>query len=156
VKSHVFETEQWVPAALERAFGFFLDAANLELMTPPFLSFKILTPLPIEMREGALIEYRLRINGAPVRWLTRIDEWFPGRAFTDTQLRGPYARWVHRHMFESRDGGTQVRDRADYALPLDPFSRPAHALLVRPAIERIFDYRREVIARVLRHPAARA
>jgi hypothetical protein len=149
MRTHVFEVAQWVGAPLPETFEFFADAANLEAITPPFLRFAIVTPLPIAMREGALIEYRLRLHGLPVRWLTRIEEWTPGRGFVDRQLRGPYALWVHRHTFDACDGGTRVRDRVDYALPLDPLSRPAHGLYVRPTIERIFAHRREVIARVL-------
>jgi ligand-binding SRPBCC domain-containing protein len=96
-----------------------------------------------------LIEYRLGLLGIPIHWLTRIDEWTPGRSFTDTQLRGPYALWVYRHSFAPHRGGTLIRDRVDYALPLPYLTAPIHALFVRPMIEKIFAHRREVIARVL-------
>ncbi len=147
--AHVLQTEQVVAAEIEEAFAFFSNAANLDAITPPSLGFTILTPLPIVMREGALIEYRLRLMGMPIHWRTRIDEWNPGRSFTDTQLRGPYALWVHRHSFAPHRDGTLIRDRVDYALPLPYLTAPIHALFVRPMIERIFAYRREVIARVL-------
>jgi len=146
---HRLETEQVVAGGIEETFAFFSDAANLDAITPPSLGFTILTPLPIEMREGSLIEYRLGLVGIPIHWLTRIDEWSPGRSFTDTQLRGPYALWVHRHSFAPHRDGTLIRDRVDYALPLPHLTAPVHALFVRPMIERIFAYRREVIARVL-------
>jgi hypothetical protein len=149
LRRHALEAEQWVPAGLDRTFAFFADAANLQAITPPFLDFRIVTPLPVAMREGARIEYRLRLHGVPVRWLTRIEEWAPGRSFVDTQLSGPYALWVHRHTFEPARGGTLVRDRVDYALPLEPWSRPAHAWFVRPALGRIFTYRHGAIARAL-------
>ncbi len=147
--THVFETEQVVATGIEETFDFFSDAANLDAITPPSLGFTILTPLPIEMREGTLIEYRLGLLGMPIRWLTRIDEWTPGRSFTDRQLRGPYALWIHRHGFAPHRYGTLIRDRVDYALPLPYLTAPIHRLFVRPMIERIFAYRREVIARVL-------
>ena len=147
--AHVLETEQVVAAGIEETFAFFSNAANLDAITPPSLDFTILTPPPIEMREGTLIEYRLGILGMPIHWLTRIDAWDPGRSFTDTQLRGPYALWVHRHSFAPRRDGTLIRDRVDYALPAPFLTAPIHALFVRPMIEKIFAYRREVIARVL-------
>jgi len=147
--AQVYACEQWVGAGIERTFTFFSDAANLEAITPAFLNFRILTPLPIEMREGALIEYRLKLFGAPVHWLTRIQEWEPGRSFTDVQVRGPYALWVHRHRFTPRDGGTLVEDHVEYRVPGAPLSAPVHSLFVRPAIERIFAHRRRVIARLL-------
>ena len=147
--AHRLETKQVVAADIEETFAFFANAANLDAITPPSLGFTILTPLPIVMREGALIEYRLRLGGMPIHWLTRIDAWDPGLSFTDTQLRGPYALWVHRHSFAPHPDGTLIRDRVDYALPLSYLTAPVHALFVRPMIERIFAYRREVIAGVL-------
>lgn len=147
--AHVFETSQWVAAGIDEAFGFFSNAANLDALTPPFLNFTILTQLPIVMSQGALIEYRLRLLGLPIHWLTRIDEWLPGRSFTDTQLRGPYAYWVHHHRFTPHRDGTLIRDRVEYALSLPRVTAPVHALIVRPMVERIFAYRRDVIARLL-------
>ena len=147
--TQVFRAEQFVPTDPASTFAFFADATNLGAITPPSLSFRILSPLPIEMREGALIDYELKLYGAPIRWQTRIDEWLPGKAFTDIQLRGPYSQWVHRHEFVACDRGTLVLDHVEYALPLPKLSAPVHSLFVRPMIERIFAYRRAVIARVL-------
>jgi len=146
---HRLDSVQVVAASLDETFAFFGDAANLEAITPPFLAFDIVTPLPIAMREGTLIEYRLRLMGAPMRWLTRIESWEPGRAFTDVQLRGPYACWMHRHTFTPLARGTEVHDRVDYALPFEPWSAPIHHAFVRPTLERIFAYRRGVVAYVL-------
>ena len=148
-RPHVLTSEQRVGAGLEETFAFFSDAANLQALTPPFLHFSILTPLPIEMRAGTLIEYRLKLLGLPLGWLTRIEEWEPNRSFTDVQLRGPYARRVHRHDFVPDARGAWVRDRVEYALPPAPLTNPARALFVRPTLDRIFAYRRSAIARLL-------
>ncbi len=129
-----------VPAPLGEVFAFFSDAANLEKLTPPWVSFKILTPGPIVMKVGALIDYRIRIHGIPVTWRTEITEWDPPRGFTDEQLRGPYRKWVHRHRFEEVEGGTRVIDEVDYAAPFGAVVEP---LFVRRDVERIFDYRAE-------------
>jgi len=146
---HVLETNQWVGAGLEETFALFSDAANLEAITPPSLGFEILTPLPIEMHDGALIEYRLSVMGLPINWLTRIERWIPNHSFVDVQLRGPYARWVHEHTFTAESGGTRVRDRVEYALPFAPLSEPVHSLFVRPMVESIFRHRHDSIARLL-------
>ena len=130
-------------------FAFFADATNLERITPPFLRFRILTPPPIHMREGTLIDYRLRLYGVSFRWRTRIDVWEPPFAFTDVQLLGPYRSWIHRHAFVEVPGGTEVHDLVDYALPLGPAGAVARRLFVRRRLERIFDFRAAEIARAL-------
>jgi ligand-binding SRPBCC domain-containing protein len=145
---HVLERSQRLALPVERAFDFYADARNLERVTPPWLDFRIATQGQIEMRPGALIDYRLRFRGVPVRWRTRIDAWNPPHGFVDLQLRGPYALWEHSHSFEpDGDGAVMIGDRVRYALPLGPFGTLAHTLLVRRDLERIFDYRRDAVVR---------
>jgi ligand-binding SRPBCC domain-containing protein len=146
LRTYVLERSQWVPAPVAETFAFLSDAANLPSLTPPWLQFRILSPLPSGMREGASLEYVLRLNGISVRWRTRVADWRPGVAFTDEQLRGPHARWLHCHTFRAERGGTRLGDRLEYALSFDPLSRPVNAWYVRPLVERIFDYRGEVIS----------
>ena len=127
-------------------FGFFADAMNLEAITPPWLRFRVATPGPVAMGAGTMIEYRLRLHGMPIRWLTRIVVWEPGLRFVDVQVRGPYRFWEHTHSFEPCARGTLVRDAVRYDLPLGPLGRLAHAAFVRRDLERIFDFRREAVA----------
>jgi len=138
---HVLRREQRLPGPPGAVFPFFADAGNLEAITPGWLAFRIVTPRPIEMHVGALIEYRLRLHGVPVSWLTRIEEWEPGVRFVDAQLRGPYALWHHTHEFEADGDGTIVRDTVRYALPFGVFGGLAHLAFVRRDLEKIFDYR---------------
>ncbi len=135
----VYETECVVPADVGRVFAFFADAFYLERITPPWLKSHVLTARPIEMRAGTLIDYRLRLRGVPVRWRTRIALWEPDRRFVDEQVKGPYRQWIHEHTFEAVPGGTRMRDRVRYVTPLDWL---VHGLVVRPDVERIFEYRR--------------
>jgi ligand-binding SRPBCC domain-containing protein len=148
---HVYrlEREQNIRAGLDEVFDFFSAARNLEPLTPAWLRFEVLTPEPIPVAEGTVIDYRLRLHGLPLRWRSRIEAWEPGRAFVDRQIRGPYRLWHHRHEFASVPGGTLVRDIVHYALPLGPLGRLSHALLVQRDLERIFDYRREAIGPLL-------
>src|SRR6185436_15246816 len=123
----------------DEVFPFFAEARNLERITPPWLHFHV-TSMPRELRQGALIEYRLKLHGVPIRWLTQIEEWAPGERFVDVQLRGPYALWHHTHEFEpAGDGQTLMRDTVRYALPLGPLGALAHRLFVKRDVERIFD-----------------
>jgi len=135
---HEFSQSLTLPGSPEEVFGFFADAANLNDITPHWLGFRILTPLPIEMREGALIDYRIRLRGLPMRWRTRIEEWRPPHRFVDTQLRGPYSLWRHTHTFEATPDGTICRDHVAYAHHGGPLME---RFFVRPEIERIFEYR---------------
>jgi hypothetical protein len=139
------EREQWVPAPRDEMFAFFSDAANLEALTPPWLHFRILTPTPINIHEGAIIRYRLTWRGVPLLWKTEITRWEPPHAFEDVQLSGPYRLWHHTHTFESVRGGTRMIDLVRYALPFGVLGRTMHSLSVRRNVREIFDFRRERI-----------
>ncbi|MEO7318623.1 MAG: SRPBCC family protein [Chthoniobacteraceae bacterium] len=138
MRIHELRYELWLPRPLDEVFAFFADAANLKALTPLWMHFHILTPRPIEMRTGTLIDYRLRVRGLPLRWRSEITAWEPPHRFVDEQRRGPYRLWHHEHTFEPRDGGTLCRDAVRYAVPFD-FLAPR--FLVRPDIESIFDFR---------------
>jgi ligand-binding SRPBCC domain-containing protein len=130
----------------DEVFPFFADARNLEAVTPPWLGFRVVTPGPISMAAGALIEYRLRLHGVPLRWRTTIAVWDPPRRFVDVQLSGPYRMWHHTHYFSrAPDGGTVMRDTVRYALPFGPLGALAHRLLVQRDLDRIFDFRRDAV-----------
>jgi ligand-binding SRPBCC domain-containing protein len=146
----VLERTQELPVGIDRAFALFADAHNLETITPPWLGFRVVTPRPIEMDAGTLIEYRLRLHGIPVRWRTRIESWDPPHGFVDAQLSGPYALWEHTHeLVEAGAGRTVVHDRIRYRIGFGPLGAIAHRLFVRRDLERIFDYRHEAILKLL-------
>jgi ligand-binding SRPBCC domain-containing protein len=149
MRTHRLERAQVVRRSREEVFAFFARARNLESITPPWLRFEVLTPEPVAMRAGTLIEYRLRLHRLPLRWTSRIEEWEPGAAFVDRQVRGPYRLWHHRHEFAPHPDGTVVRDRVDYALGLGALGEVAGALVVHRDLERIFDFRRAAVARLL-------
>ena len=150
MRVHTLRREQRLPVPPDEVFAFFADAFNLERITPPWLGFRIATPGPIAMGPGTLIEYRLRLHGVPVRWLTRIEVWEPGRRFVDVQVRGPYRMWHHTHEFEGAGSGdTIVRDTVRYAMPLGPVGALAHRLLVARDLRAIFDYRFASVSKVM-------
>lgn len=146
---YTLQREQVVDVPLERVFTFFADAQNLDLVTPPWLRFEIVTPLPLDMRRGTLIDYRLRYRGFPLKWRTLIEEWDPPHRFVDRALRSPYKLWHHTHRFEPAGDGTRLIDEVRYALPLGPLGRVAHAVSVRRDVQRIFDYRQARIPALL-------
>jgi ligand-binding SRPBCC domain-containing protein len=140
-----FKDELWLPHST--------DARNLSEITPPWVRFEVLTPAPIVMRPGALIDYRIRVHGLPIRWRTEITEWNPPHRFVDVQLRGPYTLWHHTHTFEEKDGGTLCIDSVTY--------RPRggaiiNRLFVRRDVERIFAYRRRRLLELFPAPLSAA
>jgi ligand-binding SRPBCC domain-containing protein len=141
VITNTLRRELWVPNPLSEVFEFFSRAENLERITPPWMQFKILTQLPIEMKQGVTIAYALRVRGIPMRWLTKIEQWNPPFEFVDVQAKGPYKLWRHTHRFSEVRGGTLIEDIVEYALPFGWIGRLVHRLQVSRDLALIFDYR---------------
>jgi ligand-binding SRPBCC domain-containing protein len=145
---HILRTETRVALPLEDVFSFFSAAENLERITPPELRFSIVTPIPVKIRQGTLIDYRLSLFGVSFPWRTEITIWKPPFEFVDTQLRGPYAQWIHRHTFRQENGETIITDEVRYRLPV-PFLGELARPLVRLQLKRIFAHREKSIRELL-------
>ena len=139
MNTFILNSHVWLPVSLKEAFLFFTDAHNLELLTPAWLNFQVLTPDPIPMEVGARIEYKLCLHGVPIRWQSEISAWDPPFQFVDEQRRGPYRVWIHEHRFSEKDGGTLVEDHVEYAV----FGGRVVNLLVARDLRAIFEYRRQ-------------
>ncbi len=145
MKIHELQREILLPSPISEVFPFFAEARNLELLTPPWMKFQIVSPQPITMRVGTLIDYRILVRGLPMRWRSEITVWEPPYRFVDEQRRGPYRLWHHDHKFAEHNGGTLVSDTVRYAVPFDFV---AHRWFVRPDVERIFQFRNEKMAEI--------
>ncbi len=146
MSEHILNRLQTINLPRDQVFDFFADAGNLERITPPALKFQIISPQPIEIRKGALIDYRLRMRGIPISWQTEISVWDPPYEFVDQQLRGPYRQWIHRHTFTAvGPSETVMEDEVRYRLPFEPVGDIFH-FIVRRELDQIFDYRQRVVA----------
>lgn len=146
---YILKRELTLDLPRDEVFDFFADAGNLERITPPELNFHIITPQPIDIRKGALIDYKLRIRGLPVKWRTEISVWDPPHEFVDQQLKGPYKQWIHTHTFtELESNKTLIEDEVRYRLPMEPLGDIAHFFVVRE-LNYIFDYRQKAVAEIL-------
>lgn len=145
---HILERRQIIERPRREVFDFFADAGNLEKITPPELNFKIITAQPINIKQGAFIDYRLKLRGIPITWKTEITQWNPPFDFVDTALKSPYKQWIHLHTFaDGENGETIMEDRVRYRLPFEPFGDLAHRY-VKKELNYIFDYRWKVIEKV--------
>lgn len=149
---YTLHRRQWLPRGLHETFEFFERPENLPRITPPWLRFRILTPLPIVMRRGLIIDYQVRVVGLPTHWRSVISEYDPPFSFRDEQVIGPYRLWDHRHRFWREPGGTLIEDFVVYQPPLGPIGALLHRLIIRRQLEDIFDFRQRQIERLLPAP----
>lgn len=138
----------WVSAPREQVFPFFSDAANLQVLTPPWVHFVIRTPSPIDMHRGTRIAYSIRLHGIPVPWVSEIADWQPPDRFVDEQRRGPYRRWEHTHRFADERGGTRLTDDVEFETLAGWLVGP----LVRRDLLKIFTYRHHALMRAFDQP----
>ena len=142
---------QQLPVSIDRAWDFFSSPANLQLITPPEMDFRVISfHHGTKIYPGQIIEYKLKpLLGISVYWMTEITHVQEGRSFVDEQRFGPYSLWHHQHHFRSIDGGVEMTDIVHYKLPLAFVGQLAHGLLVRKKLNRIFQYRHQKIEELL-------
>lgn len=146
---YTFSDSLTIDLPRDEVFEFFSNAENLERITPPELGFHIITELPIDIKQGTLIDYNLKLHGFPIKWRTEITEWDPPHMFVDTQLSGPYKQWIHTHRFtEPEPGRTLMEDEVRYRLPLEPLGDIAN-FIIEGQIKNIFAFRQKVVADIL-------
>jgi ligand-binding SRPBCC domain-containing protein len=136
---------QWVPRPLDEVFEFFARPENLVEITPPWLALRVVTPGPLTMRSGLVIDYTVRVLARPARWRSLIAEYGPPHGFRDVQVTGPYRRWDHRHRFRREADGTAIEDVVVYEPPLGPLGALLDVLIIRRQLAAIFEYRRRRI-----------
>jgi uncharacterized protein (TIGR01777 family) len=139
------ESAQFVPETLPKVFSFFSLPENLGTLTPEFLEFKILKQSTAKIQEGTLIDYRIKVHGVPMTWRTLIKEWNEQKSFVDTQLKGPYTKWHHEHLFYEVKGGTLIVDRVTYRVPVSIVGKLLLGKFIRKDVDQIFSFRRSKI-----------
>lgn len=148
-RGYRLHTEMTIDLPRQTVFEFFSDAMQLERITPPWLHFSVLTPPPIQIQEGTLLDYRIRLHGIPMTWRTEICVWDAPHRFVDQQLKGPYRKWYHEHTFEEvqTEFGLQtvVHDDVHYVPPLGSI---VNRFFVEPDLKKIFNYRQETLAKI--------
>lgn len=147
MKVYKLERVQFLPITIEKAWDFFSSPKNLKEITPEYMKFKITYISGSErMYAGQLISYIVNILPIlPVKWTTEITHVNEPTYFVDEQRFGPYALWHHQHHFKPVDGGVEMTDIVNYAVPLGILGRFANRLFVASKVRAIFDYRFDVL-----------
>jgi len=152
MKIYYYKTEQFLSTDMNTAWNFFSSARNLAIITPPELDFNVLTQLDDkDIYQGMLIDYTVRpLFGIPLHWQTEIWKIKKPEMFSDKQLKGPYKIWEHTHQFVEKGKGVLMKDEVKYVLPFGIIGRMIHSLMVRKKIERIFNYRKEILNKIFK------
>ncbi|HMU83357.1 MAG TPA: SRPBCC family protein [Leptospiraceae bacterium] len=143
---HILRETELIPISQAEAWDFFSRPENLKTITPPGIGFDIQGNPPEKIYPGLMITYIVKpLFGIPLTWVTEISHVREGEYFVDEQRIGPYKIWHHEHHFAAKGASTEVTDIVTYALPFGILGKIAHAIIVKPRLRAIFDFRREKI-----------
>lgn len=147
MKIYRLEKKVILKSDMDTVWEFFSSPLNLNEITPPDMSFEILSNLSgLKMYQGMIINYKVRpFLNLPLRWTTEITHSENGHYFVDEQRFGPYSFWHHKHFFKKVDGGIEMTDIVDYGLPMGILGRIANSVYVESKLQNIFNYRNEKI-----------
>jgi ligand-binding SRPBCC domain-containing protein len=141
-----FNLIQKLPISTTKAWDFFANPKNLELITPPWLALKITSEIPEEMYPGMIITYDVSpVLGIPVKWITEITHIDKPNLFVDEQRFGPYRFWHHRHHFRSIPNGIEMQDSVHYVMPFGFIGSLIGNSVVNKKVIDIFNYRYKVL-----------
>ena len=143
---HTYHTKQHFTVDINQVWDFIATPGNLALITPPEMDFKTVSGDDRIMFPGQVIHYTIRpMFGLKMEWITEITHVNKGEYFVDEQRFGPYKFWHHKHFLKPIPGGVMMEDVVHYKLPIGIFGKWLEPYLVRPRLERIFEFRRKVL-----------
>lgn len=139
--------EQQLYCDIDTAWRFFSSPMNLSEITPKDMAFTVLSEDQDQpIFEGMLIDYSVSpLLGIPLKWQTKIIQVEHQKSFTDFQQKGPYKYWKHFHEFIPNEKGILMKDTVEYELPFGVLGNIVHSLLVKKKLNKIFDYRHQVL-----------
>ena len=140
----IFEKRTRIAAPPGEVFAFHELPDALERLTPPFEEVRVIEKTP-GIKAGARVVMETKIGPVPARWVAEHTAYDEGRMFKDRQIKGPFAKWEHTHLFEpDGEGGSWLIDRIDYELPLGALGRIFGGGFARRKLERLFEFRHRV------------
>lgn len=143
MKVYTLKKTTLLKSSPELVWDYFSTPLNLNDITPPNMSFEILTDLRgVKMYAGMVIHYKVRpFMNIPMKWTTEITHCTEGKYFVDEQRFGPYAFWHHQHIFETTEDGVLMTDIVSYAVGYGILGRIMNFIYIRKKLEDIFSFR---------------
>jgi uncharacterized protein len=141
----ILDRRSRLPVTPEEAFAWHTRPGALERLAPPWERMRVLE------RQGGIEDggrVVLRVGAGPLsaRWVAVHRDHEAGRQFADEQVEGPFSYWRHLHRFEPDGAGAAIGiDHIEYAPPFGTLGAAAEALVARPRVERMLDYRHRVL-----------
>jgi hypothetical protein len=141
----VFSKSSEIQAYARDVFAWHQSPDALRKLIPPWENV-IVEQAPTSLGDGATAVLVLHVGPFKLRWVARhrdfIDRGEDGGEFTDEQVSGPFASWVHRHVVRKTGPSSCVlEDRIKYAVPLGQLGELLAGWHVRKKLTRMFDYR---------------
>lgn len=146
MKLYTLHATQKLPISVEEAWEFLSNPANLKVITPEYMTFRIVSGGERPMYAGQIIEYIVTpLLGIKTSWVTEITHVVPLKYFVDEQRYGPYAMWHHKHFIKEIEGGVEMEDLVHYKVPFGFLGKLVHPYLVKPKLQEIFNYRTKAL-----------
>jgi ligand-binding SRPBCC domain-containing protein len=148
MKTRQFVRRTRIAAPVERVFGWHEAPGALERLTPPGEPVRMVRQSG-GIRDGGRVELAIGRWPFCIRWISEHSAYIENRQFRDIQVRGPFARWEHTHLFEP-DGvdACYLEDRIEYALPFGLAGRWLMGRIIERKLDRLFQYRHQITREV--------
>ena len=142
--------KQLINTNIDDLWSFMSSPKNLEKITPESMEFKITSNNGDQlMYPGMIISYKITpLLNFPLRWVTEITHVKEKEFFVDEQRLGPYRMWHHEHIFKIKEDGVLMTDIITYIPPFGLLGKLANNLFIKRRINKIFDYRSQIIERL--------
>jgi uncharacterized protein len=132
-----------MPVSASELFRWHEQPGAFERLTPGWQPTRVVSRTG-GITPGSRVEVEVPMLGGLLhqRLLVEHRDYVPGERFSDVQLSGPFASWVHSHIMQhDAPGRSSLVDRIDYALPLGALGDVAAGWFVRRSLDRLFDFR---------------
>lgn len=138
MQNYIKKSQMPVPA--DRLFAWHENPCAIERLTPPWNNVKVIRK-DIGLNPGSEVHLKTYIGPIPVTWVARHTSYQPGKEFSDIQVKGPFARWLHHHrMIPKNKEQSFLEDEVQYQM----YAGLGNVIAKR-SIEQLFHYRHTIL-----------